>query len=831
MSGVSFLHGLFGVLVACVFMPFAARADDFNITYELNGGTAATSGMPATYTAGTAITLGTPTRVGSTFVGWCTDAELTDCAKPMTIGADATGDKTFYASWTCNNGYGAALDGQSCVADEYTVTYDCGDGSGTAPANAIATYNANFSPVMIMKNLCEKPGYVLSGWLVSGTSDVKSGTFKWTYTGDKTLTAQWVEFDPKFTITTTNMSAGDTFKYWQGSSGKFYVDWGDGTYQTINYTAVIPHTYETAGVHTIRFGGRATGHNTGASDTTPNAIGFGIRSVYKRDATTNAGTPLFVAGISGSLGDIYPSLPNDNHPRFMSTFNGCTNLTGSIPAELFRGVTGSKTDKDKNYAMFASTFENCSGLTGSIPGGLFGDLDNATTASVMFQTTFSGAVGLTGSIPENLFAGVVGIPRAGLFNATFMECSGLTGSIPENLFAGISGDASADTGSKFTVSGDTTYRDKATSAFMQTFYNCNGLTGSIPEGLFAGITGNAAYLFCATFYDCSGLTSSIPEDLFAGITDNAPHMFQSAFSGCSNLTGTIPESLFSGITGSAPYLFRGTFYNCIDLTGPIPENLFNGITGNAPHLFHGTFNGCQSIGGTIPAGLFRGITGAAEAMFHLTFQGMCAIETPIPSNLFAGVSGTAKEMFRSTFNMGRCGVVGDQGLPESGLTGYIDPQLFAGVTGNSTDIFGTTFRNTRLDAECPCGAHSVTTAWGIDKIPPTAYNPADDPTGKDVPRAVCAPGLKDGEHYYTDGNGNTVCTTDCDFATEFKTKNGENENAYPILSERVTTPALVVQSGGTQCFVPLEMGVDTFNLNWGENVYHAGRLDEAAINP
>lgn len=800
MSGVSFLHGLFGVLVACAFMPFAARADDFNITYELNGGTAATSGMPATYTAGTEIQItGVPTRTGSTFAGWCTDAGLSNCAMTQTIGTDATGDKTFYASWTCDNGYGAALDGQSCVADEYTVTYDCGDGAGTAPANATATYDANFSPVMIMKNLCEKPGYVLSGWLVSGTSDVKSGTFKWTYTGDKTLTAQWVEFEPKFTITTTNMSANSTFKYWQGASGKFYVDWGDGTYQTINYTAVIPHTYETAGVHTIRFGGRATGYSTGTSDTTPNAIGFGVRSVYKRDATTNAGTPLFVAGISGSLGDIYPSLPNDNHPRFMSTFNGCTNLTGSIPAELFRGVTGSKTDKDKNWAMFTATFQGCSGLTGSIPAELFGDLDNATTVSVMFQETFKGAAGLTGSIPETLFSGLTGAPHAGLFNATFMECSGLTGSIPENLFAGISGDASADTGSKFTIDGDTTYRDKATAAFGQTFSGCSGLTGSIPENLFSGITGNAAYLF------------------------------SNLFQGCSGLTGSIPENLFSGITGSAPRLFGLTFEYCSGLTGSIPENLFAGVTGSAKGLFNGTFNNCTGLSGTIPANLFRGVTGSAERLFRNTFQGICGIESPIPSNLFAGVSGTAKEMFRSTFNMGNCGAVGGNGLPESGLTGYIDPQLFAGVTGNSTDIFTYTFRNTRLDAECPCGAHSVTTAWGIDKIPPTAYNQANDPTGKDVPRAVCAPGLKDGEHYYTDGNGDTVCTTDCDFATEFKTKNGENENAYPILSERVTTPALVVQSGGTQCFVPLEIGVDTFNLNWGENVYHAGRLDEAVL--
>lgn len=788
MFGTIFLRRALCGLGLCA-VPVVAFAEDFNISYELNGGTAATSGMPTTYTAGGEVQItGTPTRTGSTFVGWCVDAELADCATMQTIGADATGDKTFYASWTCNAGYGAAGDGQSCIANEYTVTYDCGDGTGTAPADARPTYNANFSPVMVMKDLCEKPGYVLSGWLVSGTSDVKSGTFKWTYTGDKTLTAQWVEFDPKFTITTTNMSAGDTFKYWQGASGKFYVDWGDGTLQTINYKAVIPHTYDTAGVHTIRFGGRATDYGTSYKTNDPGAVSFGVRATGFNGTTAHAGTPLYVAGISGSLGAIYPSLSNGKQPRFRSTFSGCTNMTGSIPATLFSGVTGNSSDGNYNASIFLYTFENCSGLTGSIPAELFGDLNNAKTGMAMFQGTFRGCGGLTGSIPETLFGGVTGGPRAGLFGGTFYGCSGLTGSIPENLFAGIAGNATNVPGDTYDVMNDATYKNQATAAFMQTFCNCTGLTGSIPENLFSGITGNAAYLFDETFRYCTGLT------------------------------GSIPENLFSGITGSAPRLFNLTFSSCSGLTGSIPENLFSGITGAATGLFNGTFNACTGLSGHIPANLFRGVTGAAERMFRITFQGICRIESPIPSNLFAGVSGTAKNMFESTFNMGNCG---KNGLPESGLTGYVDPQLFAGVTGSSTDIFTKTFRNTQMDTTCPCGAHSVTTAWGIEYIGTTAEG--------DRMAAVCAPGLKDNEHYYTDGNGDTVCTTDCDFATELKTKNGESESSYPILSERVTTPALVVQSGGTQCFVPLEMGVDTFNLNWGENVYHAGRLDEVML--
>lgn len=738
--------------------PYVAWADDFNISYVLNGGTASNSGMPTVYTVGVGETInGTPTRANSAFAGWCNDAELTDCAMSQTISDTDTGDKTFYASWSCNTGYGAAVDGQSCTANQYNVTYDCGSGNvtGNPPANAVATYNSDFSPVMIMKNLCERSGYILSGWAISGTNTVQSGKFKWTYSTDKTLTAQWVEFEPKFTITTTNMSAGNIFKYWQGSDGLFYVDWGDGTLQTINYRAVIPHTYETGGVHTIRFGGLATGYETNYKTDTPGAVSFGIKATSYNGTTQHAGTPLYVAGISGSLGAIYPSLANGNQPRFMSTFNGCANLTGSIPAGLFTGVTGTVSDSTKNAKMFSYTFEGCTGLTGAIPSTLFGDL-NTLPGLAMFQYTFSGCTGLTGAIPSDLFAGVNGAPRAGVFSGTFYGCSGLSGQIPEELFTGIVGNASVATGDEYSMThsdgSSTTYKNKATAAFASTFYNCSNLSGTIPENLFAGITGNAAYLFNSTFYGCSGLS------------------------------------------------------------GPIPEDLFSGITGVAEYMFGGTFNQTTHIDGTIPAGLFAGVTGAAKGLFYLTFQGCCSIESPIPSNLFAGVSGTGVDMFRSTFNMGNCG---SNGYPENNLTGYVNPALFAGVTGSSSNIFYRTFNKSSMDTECPCGAHSATTAWGVSSIDG---------------RAVCEPGLKPNEHYYTGDNGETACTTDCDFATTLKTKTDNTEAEYPIVSDKVTTPALVLQSGGTTCYVPLESGVDTFNLMWGQTVYHAGRLDEEIIN-
>lgn len=81
-------------------------AQTYTITYELNGGTPASSGMPTSYTYGTTTTInGVPTLVGAEFAGWCDTESLTNCAMTKTISATATGNKKFWAKWTCKTGY------------------------------------------------------------------------------------------------------------------------------------------------------------------------------------------------------------------------------------------------------------------------------------------------------------------------------------------------------------------------------------------------------------------------------------------------------------------------------------------------------------------------------------------------------------------------------------------------------------------------------------------------------------------------------------------------------------------------------------------------------
>ena len=280
-----------------------------------------------------------------------------------------------------------------------------------------------------------------------------------------------------FYLTTT--SDTDVFAMQISAAGEFYIDWGDGKSEWITKSdttnMTFGHEYASKGVYNIRLGGQATAYNTGERTA---AISFYIGPSsgmnWKLIQTK-------IASIDGSLGAIFGTLSSDtnNQPRFYRTFNYAYNMTGSIPANLFAGISGAPA----SY-MFNDTFYGCSRLTGAIPAGLFGNLSGAP-ASYMFAHTFDGCRGLT-SIPAGLFAGISGKPASYMFYDTFWDCSGLT-SIPAGLFAGISG-------------------APAESMFSGTFNSCSKLT-SIPENLFGNISGPAQYgMFFKTFSYCISLT-------------------------------------------------------------------------------------------------------------------------------------------------------------------------------------------------------------------------------------------------------------------------------------------------------------------------------------
>ena len=242
--------------------------------------------------------------------------------------------------------------------------------------------------------------------------------------------------DYKFFATTSPDTTSFSFSI--SASGVFHIDWGDGTRQSYRKnnttTTTYSHEYADAGEYVIKIGGYRTGGNS---------ISF------KNN--------LNLAKIDGSLGAIFSTIKNKNgtvnNPSFMSLFSGCTNLSGTIPPDLFKGIYGQPAS-----SMFYFGFYGAKNITGEIPSGLFGDLYGNPTQS-LFQHTFNGCSNLTGNIPSNLFGKLYGQAYRWTFYGTFAGCSGLTGSIPENLFGDIYGDLSNNT-------------------FSATFSACSGLTGS-----------------------------------------------------------------------------------------------------------------------------------------------------------------------------------------------------------------------------------------------------------------------------------------------------------------------------------------------------------------
>lgn len=115
-----------------------------------------------TYTYGIGTTIDfVPTRDNSTFVGWCADANLTSCAATQTISTTATGDKTFYAKWSCNTGYAANANNSACNANTINLTWQ--DASGDTHATNSCSYGGTLTTPTTAPT---RRGYTFTGWRV-----------------------------------------------------------------------------------------------------------------------------------------------------------------------------------------------------------------------------------------------------------------------------------------------------------------------------------------------------------------------------------------------------------------------------------------------------------------------------------------------------------------------------------------------------------------------------------------------------------------------------------------------------------------------------------------
>ena len=149
---------------------------NYNIAYNLNGGTN-NSGNPATYTITSAtITLKAPTKTGYSFAGWYTDAECTESITEITSGS--YGVVELFAKWT---------------ATEYTITYVTADG---ATHSNILTYTIE-TDLTTLADAALK-GHAFGGWYADDSYTTAVTTVAGGEIGNKTIYA-------KFTANTYNV--------------------------------------------------------------------------------------------------------------------------------------------------------------------------------------------------------------------------------------------------------------------------------------------------------------------------------------------------------------------------------------------------------------------------------------------------------------------------------------------------------------------------------------------------------------------------------------------------------------------------------------------------
>ena len=487
-----------------------------------------------------------------------------------TLPANATYSTAGSCHWTCNAGY--YLSNGACVAVD--TGYYSGDGdneqhecTNTKPTNSSYSGSSTSNSCPWMCNT----GYVLdigngsccSGTLPENATYSTAGSCEWTCDAGYTLdNGECVPNDDTFAVTTVDMSAGATFTFKMTANGTFRVNCGDGgvlsgtgvsgnTITRTNTTeATYTCTYPSAGVHKITF--EKVNVTAYYNNTDKPTLGF-------RDNTN-------VAGISGSLGSVFPTITpgaKGGQPTMCYMFAGCTNLSGKIPENLLSGIYG-----EPVAWQFRNMFQGCTSLEGPIPAGLFADIQGPAQQGV-FGHVFSGCTNLKGPIPAGLFSGVTGTANY-LFTNTFYNCSSLDGEIPADLFGGVSG-APAD------------------YMFRETFMGCSSLTGWIPKTLFSGLSGEAKTgTFSSMFKNCTSLEGYIPPELFANITtSSATTSMPGIFTDSSIATSCEPfpntkqyitgfESAFDGHVSCEMLPCDGTMYKgrCRQLC-PVGRALFH----------------------------------------------------------------------------------------------------------------------------------------------------------------------------------------------------------------------------------------------------------------
>ncbi|WP_458255741.1 S-layer homology domain-containing protein [Dysosmobacter welbionis] len=143
--------------------------NQYTITYDLDGGTAA-EGNPDSYTVETdAFTLKNPTRPGFTFTGWSGTGLTGEDNLTVTIQKGSTGNRSYTAHWRYNGGGSSGY-------SYYTIKATAGTGGSISPSGSISVREGRDQTFTITPD----KGYAVANVKIDGKSigAVKSYTFE-----------------------------------------------------------------------------------------------------------------------------------------------------------------------------------------------------------------------------------------------------------------------------------------------------------------------------------------------------------------------------------------------------------------------------------------------------------------------------------------------------------------------------------------------------------------------------------------------------------------------------------------------------------------------------
>lgn len=123
------------------------------VTYEANGGTNAPASQTKWYGATLTLTTSKPTKSGSTFLKWNTNAKGTGINYSSGGSYTANENAVLYAIWSSNT---------------YTITYNANGGSG-APASQTKTHGVNLT---LRTGQPTRTGYTFKGWALTNGGSV-----------------------------------------------------------------------------------------------------------------------------------------------------------------------------------------------------------------------------------------------------------------------------------------------------------------------------------------------------------------------------------------------------------------------------------------------------------------------------------------------------------------------------------------------------------------------------------------------------------------------------------------------------------------------------------